>query len=103
MQLYTAPTGSTGSIVICISPLVSIMMDQQEKFVGKEIVAEFVGEAQEDKEIVLKVLEGKLQLLLISPQNLLNNPKYRSMLITSTYKKKLIALAVDEAHCVKTW
>ena len=103
MQLYTAPTGSTGSIAVCISPLVSIMMDQQEKFVGKGIVAEFVGEAQEDKEIVLKVLEGKLQLLLISPENLLNNPKYRSMLLTSTYKKKLIALAVDEAHCVKTW
>ena len=79
------------------------MMDQQEKFVGRVIVAEFVGEAQEDKEIVLKVLEGKLQLLLISPENLLNNPKYRSMLLTSTYKKKLIALAVDEAHCVKTW
>ena len=64
--MYTFTTGSKGSIVVCISPLVSIMMDQQEKFVGKGIVAEFVGEAQEDKEVVVKVLEGQLQLLLIS-------------------------------------
>ena len=101
--MYTFTTGSKGSIVVCISPLVSIMMDQQKKFVGKGIVAEFVGEAQEDKEVVVKVLEGQLQLLLISPENLLNNPKHRSMLLMSTYKKKLVALAIDEAHCVKTW
>ena len=78
------------------------MMVQWEKFVGKGIIVEFVGEAQEDK-VVFKVLEGKLQLFLISPENLLSNPKYRSMLLTSTYKNKLVALAIDEAHCVKTW
>ena len=79
--MYTFTTGSNGSIVVYTSPLVSIMVDQQEKFVGKGIVAEFVGDAQEDR-VVVKVLEEKLH----SPENLLNNPKYRSMLLTSTYK-----------------
>ena len=41
-----------------------------------------MGDAQEDREVVVKVLEEKLH----SPENLLNNPKYRSMLLTSTYK-----------------
>ena len=68
--------GTTGSIVVCISPLTSIMMDQQEKFTLKGIRAEFVGEAQTDQAVIW----GDLQLLYISPENLLNNKKVRSML-----------------------
>ena len=34
-----------GRIVICVSPLVSLMMDQKARFTPKGIVAEFVGEA----------------------------------------------------------
>ena len=95
--------GSFNSIVVCISPLTSIMVDQQQKFADKGIKAEFVGEAQTDAAVVDRVLQGDLQLLYISPENLLNNPKFRSMLLTAKYKDNLVALAVDEAHCVKTW
>jgi len=96
-------TGTKGSIVVCISPLTSIMIDQQQKFSLKGIKAEFVGEAQTDSAVINRVLKGDLQLLYISPENLLNNDKYRSMLLTTQYKENMIALAVDEAHCIKTW
>jgi len=86
--------------VVCISPLTSIMLDQQQKFSVKGITAEFVGEAQTDRAVISQVLKGDLQLLFISPENLL---KFRSMLLTTKYKENLVALAVDEAHCVKTW
>ena len=79
------------------------MMDQQQKFSERGIKAEFVGEAQTDKAIVAKVLRGDLQLLYISPENLLNNSNFQSILLSSQYKKNIVALAVDEAHCVKTW
>ena len=79
------------------------MVDQQQKFVAKGIRAEFVGEAQTDHTVMDKVLCGDLQLLYISPENLLNNKTYRSMLHSPTYTDKLVALAVDEAHCIKTW
>ena len=79
------------------------MVDQQQKFVAKGIRAEFVGEAQMDHTVMDKVLRGDLQLLYISPENLLNNKTYRSMLLSPTYTDKLVALAVDEAHCIKTW
>jgi len=79
------------------------MVDQQQKFADKGIKAEFVGEAQTDAAVVDRVLQGDLQLLYISPENLLNNPKFRCMLLTAKYKDNLVALAVDEAHCVKTW
>ena len=31
------------------------------------------------------------------------NPGYRNMLISMPYKDNLVALIIDEAHCVKMW
>ena len=50
----------------------------------------------------VKVLAGDLQLLYISPENLLNNRKYCTMLLSPAYAKNLVALVVDEVHYVKT-
>ena len=44
-----------------------------------------------------------MQLVFISPESIINNPVYRNMLISHEYKKRLVALAIDEVHCVKTW
>jgi len=75
------------------------MLDQQHKFFLKGIKAEFVGEAQTDFAVISRVVKGDVQLLFISPENLLNNDKYRSMLLKRPYKDNLVALAVDKAHC----
>ena len=40
--------GTSGSIVLCISPLTSLMMDQREKYAPKGISSEFVGGDQTD-------------------------------------------------------
>ena len=90
-------------IVVCISPLTAIMLEQQQKFLQKGIKAEFVGKAQVDNAVVKRVLQGDLQLLYISPENLLNRHKFRSMLLSPKYIQNMVALVVDEAHCVKTW
>ena len=79
------------------------MMDQREKFTPRGISTEFVGEAQQDENAVKRVLHGEIQLVFISPENLICNTTYRSMLVSSVYKQHLVALVVDEAHCVKTW
>ena len=68
-------TGTTDTIVMCVSPLTSIMMDQQQKFSLRGIRAEFVGEAQTDASVIQRVLQGNLDLLYISPENILNNTR----------------------------
>ena len=78
-------------------------MDQQQKFSLRGIRAEFVGEAQTDASVIQRVLQGNLDLLYISPENILNNTRYKSMLLSQRYKENMSALVVDEAHCVKTW
>ena len=100
---YVGLAEKSGSIVVCISPLTSLMMDQCTKFVSRGISAEFIGEAQTSKDAIKRVLSGQAQLVFATPESLVENERYRNMLQSSAYKGSIVALAVDEAHCVKTW
>ena len=73
------------------------------KILVEGIKAEFVGKAQVDNAVVKRVLQGDLQLSYISPENILNRHRFRSMLLSPKYIQNMVALVVDEAHCVKTW
>lgn len=79
------------------------MMDQRAAFTFHGIAAEFVGGTTSDLGVERKVLKGDAQLVFITPEKLLDNQRYRSMLLSKIYQDHLVALVVDEAHCVKTW
>lgn len=79
------------------------MIDQKQKFIHRSISVEFVGEAQCDEGAVTAVVNGQVQLVYISPESLLNNGQFRNMLLGDRYQQKLVALTVDEAHCVQLW
>ena len=79
------------------------MQEQKAKFCAMGINAEFVGEAQSDSSAQARVINGEAQIVLISPENILCNWNYQNMMLSTVYKEKLIGVAVDEAHCVKTW
>lgn len=100
--IYIVLVGKSGCIVLCVSPLTALMMDQKSKFVPMGIQTEFVAE-QSDEEAVKKVLSGQVQLVYISPESIIGNTKFRNMLLSSAYQEHLVAFVVDEAHCVKTW
>ena len=76
------------------------MMDQKAKYSPKGLKVEFAGEAQTNISCKRRVLNGEVQLVFITPENLLDNKTHREMLLTESY---LVALAVNEAHCVKSW
>lgn len=100
---YFTVLGQEGSIVICVIPLVSLMMDQKARFTPKGVVAEFVGEEQTDQNCIRSVISGSAQLVYISPESLICNQIYRNMILSPIYKEKLVAFVIDEAHCVKSW
>ncbi len=39
----------------------------------------------------------------MSPEALLCDDRWRDMLVSPVYQENLVALIVDEAHCVKKW
>ena len=79
------------------------MVEQVAKFIDLGITAEFVGEAQSNAGARRKVLNAEVQIVLISPENVIQNPVYRNMLLSHVYKHRMVALVVDEAHCVRSW
>ena len=89
-------------VVLCVSPLTTWMMDQQGKFRLMGICTDFVAE-QSDEEAVKRVINGQSQLVYISPERIIGNHNFSSMLLSLKYKKNLVAFVMDEAHCVKTW
>ena len=61
----------------------------------------YVGDA--DESIETEICEGKFQLVYMSPEALLAESTWRDMLLSPVYQSNLVALVVDEAHCVKKW
>ena len=102
MQFDQDVIGTTGSIVVCVSPLVSLMIDQQSRFSLKGLITEFVCEDC-DQDSIKRAINGDLQLLYISPESMICNRVYRNMILSQTYQDKLVAFVVDKAHCVKMW
>ena len=65
------------------------MIDQRQKFALKSLSVEFVGEAQTDDSSIKAVLQGRIQLVYLSPESLLNNHSFRNMLLSPIYNAKL--------------
>ena len=91
------------SIAIIFTPLAALMKDMEEQFIPRGMNVEFLGELQADTGAVLRVVDGKHQLIFVSLENLLDNPLLREMLTSEVYQSHLVAVVVDEAHCIEKW
>ena len=87
------------SIVLIVSPLIALMKDQVANLKAKGVEAVYVGERCD----MNGVYEGRYPILFISPEALLTDNKWRDILLSQVYQHHLMAVVVDEAHCVKKW
>ena len=94
-----------GSIVLVVSPLVALMKDQVETFRKRGVSATYVTSDSdaECEKMKAGVSEGRYQLVFISPEQLIENRRFRCMCQSEHYQDRLTALVTDEAHCVKKW
>ena len=96
---------SQGSIAIVVSPLLALMKDQVESLRRRGVSAAYVASGGDAacEEMKAGVVKGKYQLVFISPEQLIENKRFRCMCQEECYQNRLIALVIDEAHCVKKW
>ncbi len=89
-----------GLLTIIVSPLVALMNDQVEGLTGYDAVATLNSNktAAEKESILEGVLNGRINLLYLSPELLLSYT-----IKTFIGDRKLGLLVVDEAHTVTTW
>ena len=87
-----------GSIVVCVSPLIALMIDQKERLNKMGVsTAVFSGTLQKNQ------LDGNYQIVLLSPETLLRNIEVREMLLSENYRKHISAVVIDECHCIYKW
>lgn len=91
------------SIVLVVSPLISLMKDQVSKYQERGMKCAFVGEEQADAVVKAGVTTGQYQLVYMSPESLLCVLQWREMLRSEIYQRNLVGVVVDEAHCVEKW
>lgn len=99
-------SGKTRGTTIVISPLISLMQDQVEHLLNKNIKASMFsskGTADQRRQTFNLFIHGLLDLIYISPEMISASEQCKRG-ITKLYKDgKLARIVVDEAHCVSNW
>ena len=49
------------------------------------------------------VIAGKFQLVFFTPEALLMNRRWRKLLLSDNYQRRIKGLVLDEAHTVQKW
>ena len=99
--VYDLIREDAGHIVVVVSPLVNLMKDQVDKLRNLGILAASLSEITEEN--AKGVEEGRFSIVYGSPESWLKNERWRKVLSSEIYRRKLCAIAVDEAHVIKQW
>ena len=100
------------SVVLVVSPLVSLMVDQVTSLRSAGVGAAILrgagfpsGGRLTDKLLVDErdIERGKFSLLFGNPEAIFESERWRELLLGDPLHQQVVALAVDEAHCVHKW
>ncbi|XP_026812817.1 Werner syndrome ATP-dependent helicase homolog [Rhopalosiphum maidis] len=100
---YQYPAVYSKGLTIVVSPLISLMKDQVLSLEMANIKACLLGSAQTSKADALNSLfSGDVRVLYITPEWIATDSAKQTLQDLQT-KIKIVAVAIDEAHCVSQW
>ena len=92
-------------LVVVVSPLVALMQDQVSQLQRRGIAAACLHRGlppPERRQLFERLRHNRLRLLYLAPERL-QVEATRQLLEDSIAMGQLVALAVDEAHCISAW
>ncbi|KAF5374595.1 hypothetical protein D9615_008912 [Tricholomella constricta] len=109
-----AEMADCNGLVIVISPLKSLQKDQVLRFndgtgrahyKGRElkISAVAVNEDNHDDAVFTQLGQGSFRLCYASPECLLRNTRFKKLFRREHFRKRIIAMVVDESHVIEAW
>jgi len=96
---FQLPSLLMNKMVVVISPLIALMKDQVDNLRANGFMAAALNSAQpsaQERDILDTCLEGRMNLLYLSPERLMNELSFLSHLNIGLF-------AIDEAHCISSW
>ena len=114
---FLLPVKDDNNIVIVIAPLTSIINDQvallEDRGVSAGVlhvpqsydkIESLLGEDKKDDCITIptKIKSGQVNLLFTHPEALLSADG-RDLMSSDVYRRNVVGLVVDEAHCIEFW
>ena len=97
--------GPTKSLVIVVSPLVSLMADQVTSLRKRSVMASILSSRCATIDQSLLATDDDLHtcsFLFGSPEALVSC-KWRDQINTPAVAERIVAIIIDEAHCVSKW
>ena len=99
--VWETTSGTNGNaIIVVVSPLISIMVEQVTILNSLGFTATYIGMDNADEK---RVMDGYFQFVFGSPESIVVNVKWRDMFRTHVYRDKLKLMVTDEAHTVIDW
>ena len=101
---FQFPATVTKKMTIVITPTISLMIDQVQNLRSRGLTATYLGSAQKDTTMEVKVSEGSFNIVYCTPESFLSTsgslkPLFRNLIAD----KRVGLIAVDEAHLIRTW
>ena len=93
--------GESSPLAVVISPLIALMKDQVDTLNRKGVSATFINSSlrrQDRLQRYQEIAEGQFDLLYVAPERF-RKPEFLEVI----GKRKVVLLAIDEAHCISEW
>jgi ATP-dependent DNA helicase RecQ len=100
---YQIPALMLDGLTVVISPLIALMKDQVDALKNNGVEAAFLNStqtAQEQTEVFRAMRTGRLKLLYVAPERLLQAGEQFIEFLKSA---NVALFAIDEAHCISSW
>jgi len=100
---YQIPALMLDGLTVVISPLISLMKDQVDALKNNGVEAAFLNSTQtgqQQVEVFRDIRSGKLKLLYVAPERLLQSG---DQFIDFLKSIDISLFAIDEAHCISSW
>uniref|UniRef100_A0A1X7UPX1 Helicase ATP-binding domain-containing protein n=1 Tax=Amphimedon queenslandica TaxID=400682 RepID=A0A1X7UPX1_AMPQE len=93
---------SCGSVADVVSPLVTLKANQVELLKKKGVSATVFISSSDTDEAKKAMTNAVCQIIYTNPKTLFDK-EWKDIWQATVRRKRLVALVVDEAHCVKKW
>lgn len=98
---FQIPALNFSGVTLVVSPLISLMKDQVDSLMRKNISATFLNSTLSREEINRRtkdILDGKIKLIYIAPERL-SSDSFEQI----CRNIQISFISIDEAHCISAW